>query len=112
MIVSCGNVQRFLLELGVGFAFVGRQHRLDVEDENYYLDLLFYHLKLRCFVVIDLKMRAFRPEDAGKALATAHGRDRVPRARWQTIIRLPVLPTTQQVCPPCLPIRSETDLPR
>ena len=56
-------VQRFLLELGVGFAFVGRQHRLDVEDESYYLDLLFYHLKLRCFVVIDLKMNDLRVEE-------------------------------------------------
>lgn len=60
------HIQRFLLELGAGFAFVGRQYPLDVDDESYYLDLLFYHLKLRCFVVIDLKIGAFRPEDAGK----------------------------------------------
>lgn len=60
------HVQRFLLELGAGFAFVGRQYPLEVDGESFYLDLLFYHLRLRCFVVIDLKIGAFRPEDAGK----------------------------------------------
>ncbi|MBI1325404.1 DUF1016 family protein [bacterium] len=60
------HVQKFLLELGAGFAFVGRQVHLAVGDEDFYLDLLFYHLKLRCFVVIDLKMKKFTPEDAGK----------------------------------------------
>jgi hypothetical protein len=60
------HVQSFLVSLGAGFAFVGRQVHLAVEDEDYYLDLLFYHLKLRCFVVIDLKMETFKPEFAGK----------------------------------------------
>lgn len=60
------HVQRFLLELGAGFAFVGRQVHLEVGGEDFYIDLLFYHLKLRCFVVIDLKARAFIPEYAGK----------------------------------------------
>lgn len=60
------HVQKFLLELGAGFAFVGRQVQLVVGEDEFYLDLLFYHLKLRCFVVIDLKMRKFTPEDAGK----------------------------------------------
>jgi len=60
------HIQKFLLELGAGFAFVGRQVPLSVGDEDDYLDLLFYHLKLRCFIVIDLKMRKFTPEDAGK----------------------------------------------
>lgn len=60
------HIQKFLVELGAGFAFVGRQVRLDVGGEDFYLDLLFYHLKLRCFVVIDLKATAFRPEYAGK----------------------------------------------
>lgn len=60
------HVQKFLLELGAGFAFVGRQLHLAVGDDDFYLDLLFYHLKLRCFVVIDLKMQKFTPEDAGK----------------------------------------------
>ncbi len=60
------HVQRFLLELGVGFAFVGRQVHLQVGEEDFYIDLLFYHLKLRCFVVIELKAVPFRPEFAGK----------------------------------------------
>ena len=60
------HIQKFLLELGVGFAFVGRQVHLEVGREDYYLDLLFYHLKLRCYVVIDLKMEPFKPEFAGK----------------------------------------------
>lgn len=60
------HVQSFLLELGVGFAFVGRQVHLEVGGEDFYLDLLFYHLKLRCFVVIELKAAAFRPEFVGK----------------------------------------------
>lgn len=60
------HVQQFLVSLGAGFAFVGRQVHLEVAGEDYYLDLLFYHLKLRCFVVIDLKAREFTPEAAGK----------------------------------------------
>jgi predicted nuclease of restriction endonuclease-like (RecB) superfamily len=60
------HIQKFLVSLGAGFAFVGRQAHLAVEGEDYYLDLLFYHLKRRCFVVIDLKMEAFKPEFAGK----------------------------------------------
>jgi hypothetical protein len=60
------HVQKFLLELGADFAFVGRQVALAVGDDDFYLDLLFYHLKLRCFVVIDLKTRKFTPGDAGK----------------------------------------------
>ncbi|RKY66318.1 MAG: DUF1016 domain-containing protein [Candidatus Latescibacterota bacterium] len=60
------HLRDFLLELGTGFAFVGSQCHLEVGGEDFYIDLLFYHLKLRCFVVIDLKMREFRPEDAGK----------------------------------------------
>ncbi len=60
------HIQKFLLELGVGFAFVGRQYHLEVSGQDYYLNLLFYHLKLRCYIVIDLKMEAFKPEFAGK----------------------------------------------
>ena len=60
------DIRNFLLELGSGFAFVGRQFHLDVGGEDFYTDLLFYHLKLRCYVVIDLKMRKFEPEFAGK----------------------------------------------
>lgn len=60
------HLEKFLLELGQGFAFVGRQYRLDVGGEDYYLDLLFYHLRLRCFIVIELKKGEFKPEYAGK----------------------------------------------
>jgi predicted nuclease of restriction endonuclease-like (RecB) superfamily len=60
------HLEWFLLELGQGFAFVGRQHHLQVGDEDFYVDLLFYHLRLRCFVVIDLKRGAFKAEYAGK----------------------------------------------
>ena len=60
------HVEKFLLELGAGFALVGRQVHLEVGDQDFYLDLLFYHWKLRCFIVIDLKAREFTPEAAGK----------------------------------------------
>ena len=60
------HLRQFLIELGVGFAFVGSQVPLEVGGEDFRLDLLFYHLKLRCFVVIDLKMGPFKPEYAGK----------------------------------------------
>jgi predicted nuclease of restriction endonuclease-like (RecB) superfamily len=60
------HLEKFLLELGQGFAFVGRQYHLEVSNKDFYLDLLFYHLKLRCFVVIDLKKGDFKPEYAGK----------------------------------------------
>lgn len=60
------NIRDFLLELGEGFAFVGNQVKLEVGGEDFYLDLLFYHLKLRCYVVIELKAGAFKPEYVGK----------------------------------------------
>ncbi len=60
------HIQKFLVALGVGFAFVGRQVPLEVGGQDYFIDLLFFHLKLRCFVVIDLKVEAFKPEFAGK----------------------------------------------
>jgi len=60
------HLQKFMLELGQGFALVGNQYHLSVADKDYYLDILMYHLKLRCFVVIDLKMGPFLPEYAGK----------------------------------------------
>jgi hypothetical protein len=60
------HITSFLLELGEGFTFVGNQYPLNVGDKDYFLHLLFYHLKLRCFVVIELKAKAFIPEDTGK----------------------------------------------
>lgn len=60
------HLREFLLELGVGFAFVGSQYHLEVGCEDFYIDLLFYHLHLRCYVVIELKVCEFQPEFAGK----------------------------------------------
>lgn len=60
------HVEKFLLELGAGFAFMGRQYHLEVSDQDFYIDLLFYHTKLRCHVVIELKKGKFKPEYAGK----------------------------------------------
>jgi len=60
------HLWQFLLELGVGFAFVGSQHHLEIGGQDFYLDLLFYHLRLRCYVVIELKVAEFQPEFAGK----------------------------------------------
>ena len=60
------RIRDFLLELGVGFSFVGSQYRLEISGNEYFMDMLFYHLKLRCYVVIDLKLTEFRPEYTGK----------------------------------------------
>ncbi len=60
------HVTEFLLELGAGFAFVGRQVLLEVGDDDFHIDLLFYHLKLRCYVVIELKAGKFQPEHLGQ----------------------------------------------
>lgn len=60
------HIEKFLIELGAGFAFVGRQYHLEVSGRDFYLDLLFYHIRLRCFIVIELKKGEFKPEYAGK----------------------------------------------
>ncbi|MEO0986793.1 MAG: PDDEXK nuclease domain-containing protein [Cyanobacteria bacterium J06639_14] len=60
------HMRDFLLELGVGFSFLGHNYRLDVNGEDFYLDMLFYHLKLRCYVVIQLEMDEFKPEYSGR----------------------------------------------
>jgi len=60
------HITQFLLELGAGFAFVGRQVHLEVGGDDFFIDLLFYHLKLRCYVVIELKGGAFKPEHLGQ----------------------------------------------
>ena len=59
------HIREFLLDLGVGFAFLGSQYRLDVGGRDYYIDLLFYHARLHCYVVIDLKVVEFDPAFAG-----------------------------------------------
>ncbi len=60
------RITRFMLELGKGFAFVGRQYHLEVGGEDFYIDLLFYHLRLHCYVAIELKTGPFKPEYTGK----------------------------------------------
>ena len=59
------QVTKFLLELGAGFSFIGRQYKVTVDDD-FHIDLLFYHVKLHCYVVVELKAVAFKPEFAGK----------------------------------------------
>ena len=60
------HIQRFLLELGTGFAFVGRQVPLEVGNQDFQIDLLFYHLKLRCYIVVELKAVPFEPSFVGQ----------------------------------------------
>lgn len=60
------HITRFLLELGSGFAFIGRQFRLEVAGDEFFIDLLFYHTRLKCYVVVELKATAFKPEHAGQ----------------------------------------------
>ncbi len=60
------HIQKFLLELGEGFAFIGKQYHVEISGSDYYIDLLFYHIRLRCFVVVELKTTEFQPEYAGK----------------------------------------------
>ena len=60
------NLQQFLLELGRGFAFVSRQQRLNVEEQDFYIDLVFYNFKLKCFLLIDLKLGKLTHQDVGQ----------------------------------------------
>jgi predicted nuclease of restriction endonuclease-like (RecB) superfamily len=60
------HISQFLLELGAGFAFVGKQVHIEVGEQDFYIDLLFYHLKLRCYVVVELKAGDFKPEQTGQ----------------------------------------------
>lgn len=60
------KISNFMLELGKGFAFVGRQYKIEISDSDYFIDLLFYHLQLRCFVVVEIKAGKFKPEYTGK----------------------------------------------
>lgn len=60
------NITKFLLELGKGFAFLGRQYKIEVSENDYFIDMLFYHMELRCYIVIELKAGKFKPEFAGK----------------------------------------------
>ncbi len=60
------HVTKFLLELGAGFSFIGQQYKLEVSGDEFFIDLLFYHVKLHCYVVVELKAVKFKPEFAGK----------------------------------------------
>jgi len=60
------HVSRFLLELGAGFAYIGEQYKLEIDGDEFFIDLLFYHIKLHCYVVVELKSVKFKPEFAGK----------------------------------------------
>jgi predicted nuclease of restriction endonuclease-like (RecB) superfamily len=73
---------RFLMELGNGFSYVGRQYPLEVGGEDFYIDLLFYHLKLRCFVVVELKTGKFIPEYASKLKFYLNAVDEVLNMSW------------------------------
>jgi predicted nuclease of restriction endonuclease-like (RecB) superfamily len=61
-----GHLTKFLLELGAGFSFIGRQYKLTIENDDFYIDLLFYHVKLHCYIVVELKTVNFKPEFTGK----------------------------------------------
>ncbi|MBB6403208.1 putative nuclease of restriction endonuclease-like (RecB) superfamily [Arthrobacter sp. AZCC_0090] len=74
------HVEKFLLELGQGFAFVGRQVRLTIGEDEFFADLLFYNFKLRCFVVVELKATAFKPEPwPNQYVHVCRGRSSGPR---------------------------------
>ncbi len=60
------HITEFLLELGKGFAFLGRQYKIEISETDYFIDMLFYHIELRCYIVIELKAGSFKPEYAGK----------------------------------------------
>ena len=60
------HMQKFLLELGQGFAYIGRQYHINVAGDDFYLDMLFYHTRLRCYVIVELKASEFKPEYIGK----------------------------------------------
>ena len=60
------KIKNLLVELGKGFSFVGNQYNISMEDKDYYIDLLFYHLELRCFIVVELKTTSFKPEYIGQ----------------------------------------------
>jgi predicted nuclease of restriction endonuclease-like (RecB) superfamily len=73
------EMQRFMLELGAGFAFVARQKRITVDGDDYYLDLLFYHYRMRCFVAVELKTRKLQPGDEGQMKLYLRWLDRYER---------------------------------
>ncbi|WP_338965851.1 PDDEXK nuclease domain-containing protein [Fusobacterium vincentii] len=81
------QITSFLLELGIGFSYIGRQVHLKVGDSDFYIDLLFYHVKLHCYVVVELKTEKFKPDFAGQLnfYVTAVNRDLKSQEDNQTI---------------------------
>lgn len=73
--VLINKIRNVLLELGKGFSFVGNQYKISVDNQDYYIDLLFYHLELRCYVVVELKASEFKPEYIGQLGFYASGRN-------------------------------------
>jgi len=82
------HLTKFLLELGAGFAFVGRQYEINVDGDEYSIDLLFYHLRLHCYVVIDLKVVKFKPEFAGKLNSYISAVDSQVRTEADSLLHL------------------------
>ena len=76
------NMQSFLLELGKGFAFVARQQRLTLDGDHFYVDLVFYHIVLKCYVLIDLKVGKLTHQDLGQLQLYVHYFDRERRNSW------------------------------
>jgi predicted nuclease of restriction endonuclease-like (RecB) superfamily len=125
------HLRAFILELGKGFAFVGSQYHLEVGGQDYYLDLLFYHLRLRCFVVLELKIEEFQPEFAGKMnfyLSAVDDRLRhetdapsigiiLCQAKNEVVVEYALrdsskpMGVAQYVLSPALPARLQADLP-
>jgi predicted nuclease of restriction endonuclease-like (RecB) superfamily len=77
-----GHIKEFLLELGIGFAFLGSQYPMVVDGREYRIDLLFYHVKLRCYIVIDLKMGEFTPAHSGQLNFYVSAVDNLLRSEW------------------------------
>jgi predicted nuclease of restriction endonuclease-like (RecB) superfamily len=92
------HLRQFLIELGTGFAFVGSQVPLEVGGEDFKLDLLFYHLKLRCFCVIDLKMTPFKPECRQDELLPRRRRRLAPTPRRPAEYRPDSLQNKEPIC--------------
>ncbi len=113
------HITHFLLELGAGFAFVGRQVHLEVGGDDFYLDLLFYHLKLRAYVVVELKTGDFKPEHTGQlgfylSAVDAQKRERRPGSRWvgdeRCEARRTGTDTTRAETPPSRVVLSSSEL--
>ena len=91
------HLEKFLLELGQGFAFLGRQYPLTMGGQDYYLDLLFYHVRLRCYLVIDLKRGEFKPEYALRGVDKPIGVSAFELTRALPATLQSVLPTLEQI---------------